>query len=785
MSDIFYTAVDPNLQIELNARGQAGRYRRNNDQLKFMLEKIANIAIVPYKDAERKQPISEAMLGGTTVRGSEYLAGGPNGFLADRNYTVTEQGIDNGTIKKTVEERINSSRRIPPYITSADITIGDNSMGMLNDASISITVPNPDRDLNFIESVYLRPGRAVKIKFEHPDSAIVSSATTSGLLTSSMASAEKIRTLFPNVTDPELRDYRKMNALVFDGIVKSFTMDYQLDMSVNITLSIIGTSQTYTDISLIMNTTVQNTESAKEKNLYENKIDDLLGIDNSALVSVDGVGLVGAAFDALTTSFSAPPPMPSTIQAATPEQIILDQTELGTFYSNLDKEINEFIKYKTDGTARPTYEQRGYTDQYLQIDAIQQPIFWAVWGTPIDNKLPYQRYIQLSWVIDFINRAIISKRKSADPFATIICTERSNLCVSNYYEHMTSADPQRIWLAGETNIHPDLDTYGDKIWYDTTRGNSRHENNGYIFTETYDEETSKGIISYEVSYPTRVFINMEVIQEICNALEKNNNFTVASLLSSISAEIYYATGNAIDMKLITHPDEPEYLLFYDAKAITLNRTEPVIPYSVPMFSNHEAGTIIRDFKFSGKLPADASNLAYVVNQDPSQIAESDIAPYVAYMYAANTVERSGPHESVGNLITQTELDAIKAKYKQAHESFVETLKQTKIAFGNDITNPEKRAALAQALTKYVQYPKPTIDEANQLTAPVIPFEVEFTIDGVNGFRYGDVLTFDGLPTRYKQNTVFSIMSIAHTVGTDGQWTTTVRCVMRPNIDVQA
>ena len=155
------------------------------------------------------------------------------------------------------------------------------------------------------------------------------------------------------------------------------------------------------------------------------------------------------------------------------------------------------------------------------------------------------------------------------------------------------------------------------------------------------------------------------------------------------------------------------------------------------------------------------------------------------MYAANTVERSGPHESVGNLITQTELDAIKAKYKQAHESFVETLKQTKIAFGNDITNPEKRAALAQALTKYVQYPKPTIDEANQLTAPVIPFEVEFTIDGVNGFRYGDVLTFDGLPTRYKQNTVFSIMSIAHTVGTDGQWTTTVRCVMRPNIDVQA
>lgn len=784
MSDIFYTAVDPNLQIELNARGQAGRYRRNNDQLKFMLEKIANVAVVPYKDAEGKQPISEAILGGTTVRGGEYLPSGPNGFLSDRKYTVTEQGIDNGTIQKTVEERTNSSRRIPPFITSADITIGDNSMGMLNDATLAITVPNPERDLNFIESVYLRPGRHVKIKFEHPDSAIVSSATTSGLLTSSMASTEKIRTLFPNVVDSELRDYRKMNAIIFDGIVKSFTIDYQLDMSVNITLSIIGTSQTYPDISLIMNSTIQNTESAKERNLYENKTDDLLGIDNTSLVSTDGL-VGGISFDALTTSFSSPPPMPAIIQAATPDQIILDKTELGTFYSNLDKEINDFIKYKTDGTERPTAEQRGFTDQYLQIDAIQQVNFWAVWGTPIDNKLPYQRYIQLSWLIDFINRTIISKRKAADPFATIICTERELLCVSNYYEHMTSADPQRIWLASETNIHPELDTYGDKIWFDHQKGQPKHENNAYIFTETYVEQSTTGNLSYEVSYPTRVFINMEVIQEICNTLEKNNNFTVASLLSNISAEIYYATGNAIDMKLITHPDQPEYLLFYDAKAITLNRSEPVIPYSVPMFSNHEAGTIIRDFKFSGKLPADASNLAYVVNQDPSQIAESDIAPYVAYMYAANTVERVGPHESVGNLITQTELDAIKAKYKQAHESFVETLKQTKIAFGNDITNPEKRAALAQALTKYVQYPKPTIDESNQLTAPVIPFEVEFTIDGINGFRYGDVLTFDGLPTRYKQNAVFSIMSIAHTVGTDGQWTTTIRCIMRPNIDVQA
>ena len=113
---------------------------------------------------------------------------------------------------------------------------------------------------------------------------------------------------------------------------------------------------------------------------------------------------------------------------------------------------------------------------------------------------------------------------------------------------------------------------------------------------------------------------------------------------------------------------------------------------------------------------------------------------------------------------------------------IDTLNKAKIKFGQDPTNPENQSALKQALQKYIQYPKPTIAESNKNAAPVIPFDVEFTIDGINGFRYGDILTFDALPTRYKQNAVFSVVGINHTVGSDGIWTTTVRCIMRPNID---
>ena len=104
-------------------------------------------------------------------------------------------------------------------------------------------------------------------------------------------------------------------------------------------------------------------------------------------------------------------------------------------------------------------------------------------------------------------------------------------------------------------------------------------------------------------------------------------------------------------------------MYYDCNHIqNLTKNTPVQPYSVPMFANHPAGTVVRDFKFNGSLPSDASNLSYVLNQDTTEISESTIAPFLSYMYSANTVERSGPHETVGNLITKQQLAELKNEY---------------------------------------------------------------------------------------------------------------------------
>jgi len=123
-----------------------------------------------------------------------------------------------------------------------------------------------------------------------------------------------------------------------------------------------------------------------------------------------------------------------------------------------------------------------------------------------------------------------------------------------------------------------------------------------------------------------------------------------------------------------------------------------------------------------------------------------------------------------------------AKYKTQHTQTLQQLAETKQKYGNSPGVPELQQSLKKALLDYIKHPTDDIRKSQQITAPIFPFDVEFTIDGINGLRYGDVLTFEALPAKYRVNTVFSIISINHTITSEGDWTTKLRCIMRPSID---
>lgn len=724
MSDIFYSEVDRNLQEELNSRASAAKTRTTKD-IDFMVGKIGNVTVIPYTNAEKGTAITEGILGGKTTRGIDFL---PDGFLYTDFLNKNKPDL-NAT--GTPTDKTNKLYRTPPYITSAEIAIGDHSMGLLNTATINFTIPNP-KHIEFVEAVYFRPGRFAEVIIEHPASACIRHTQ---LNKTTLQSYNEIAKLYPSLKQSDYDEkYRKINKVTFEGLITSFTFDYQADFSITATISLRGTSNIYPSVSLMIDQNQSQTEKQEKPNNKETK-------------GKDG--------------------------------------EVDTFYSQLKSLLEEAIVSQLNPNAPPTYCKSIPLKDKVKLYSIdpsltvQSDYLYGIIGTPSKTLKTEQRYITLAFLVQYINDYCLKKLRDNNdnkiPTAFILFNEK--ICRSTYYDpkYYKSSNPERIFFTDKDNrTYEHSDTKKNLEWFGKIEGTNEVAD----IKEWPPFKTPDG----QHYTPATIMINMNVIDEIIKALKLQKEFTVADLLDAVSAEVYRASGNSIELKLTTHPEDSRFLIWYDSKFIKKPGPQP---YTIPMTSNDKHGQIVRDFKFSGKLPDDASHLSYALNQDLSSMSESDIAPYVSYLYAQSTNEYAD--ENIKNAVRKYKLSGkekeVSDAYLKSHNDAKTKLTETIKTYASEATLVNSQA-LQEALQTYIRFPLPTIEESNNVAAPIIPFDTEFTIDGINGFKYGDIVSYDVLPARYVTNTVFSVINVTHTVGSDNVWTTTIRCIMRPRFDEQ-
>ena len=783
--NIFYTEVDENLQRELNARGRTGFSDRTDRAIDFMVGKIASVEVKAYPENDSKKP-AIAVLGGSQMRAGRYMPssfstapGAVGGYLQDS--IVTQENVDFFTaedVKARGENDPNiilgnaytrknsftdTSRRTGPYITSAEINIGDHSMGLLNKATVQFTIPNPQRDLDLVEQMWFRPGRYASINIEYPESALVSAnpnislqaglditrgETTNGMLTdASVPNRDKLKELYPawaSDLDTYINNMRRMNAVHFEGLITSFDFLFTNDGSITATIQLTGTSNVYTDVSMYL-------DSNKAKN--EN------------------------------------PPKPTQKS---------DLTITGSredFYEVLFKQVKNIEKIAIGGNE--TYEAGQWIlpwwsfaglntpnlDQYVlvgepyrnEVVIEEEESEEAGWGVPGDHtpkskpaQAAFSRYITFGALINFVNGYVLTKISGSVKQPEIVFTDQA--CYSNYYSTLVSADPDNILLLPPRHgKNTDCNHYGKLIYYN--KAQQLHEN------DLASLDTWSGVYEYQGTtgryYPSRIFLNLSMIEDIIINMtpQGKTGLLVRSFIESICQRINYATGNAIDLKLVSHPKYSNQLMLMDHNYIGNGKEnedtpQKVIPYSVPMFSNHPNGSVVTDFQFSAKLPESAKNLSYVLNSG-DDVSELDIAPYMNFMYNAQNVEQ---------------INRLFGLHKTKYQETIELLNAARAKYGEAPGVEELQQSLRKALAEYIKRPHPDFRTTTQMTAPIFPFEASVTLDGIHGFKYGDVLQFEALPMRYRLNTVFSIINVTHAVDSTGIWKTSLRCIMRPNLD---
>lgn len=776
MSQIFYSQVDPNLQAELLLRASAGKTNRSETALRYMTEKIANAELIAYDGNRQDDDKIVHQLGGNTVLSGEFLPTGDYGFLSNRSYKLFETRwsttVENGTVKVSPETipdpQSNTSYRIPPFISSAELSINDNTRGLTNKATINITIPNPDRDLNFMESIYARPGRYCRLTIAHPETALMTRerAGIYGMLDSgSLPNIDVLQKNFPDIAK-NYDKLRKMNQVQFEGLITSFEYQYNQDGSISMTVYILGTSMVYTDLSMIMQTgTTDETQASgsllieQAKSFYQAMYDDI--------AFRIGGGIAEAQRIAKLTGFPAPPQPAnqSVVQPGAPtptnQPVILNTTDPN------DKTVN-----------RPGVVLHSVTS--------------ITGNTNI--------YANLNHVINFLNSKIISKLNAVLLRPVIYCDIFHDVG-SNVYTNICSSDPDNIILAGQYatpssegspdcygTITKDNKIYG-KSWLNNMNLLKDVTSNSDIISTFYpstlerpDLKTVNETTISACGRPGHIFINLRVIESIITDLAgTKDSFTVKAFLERLSAEINTATGGAINMQLTADPAIPSQMYFRDTNWLFSIENPKPEPFLIPMFANNSVGTVVRDFKLSAKLPSNVQSLMYSINNS-DKVTEDQVAPYMNFMYNNAAVKRSG----AGNAMVETSTygDAeltrkLAEQYLETHKKYKQQLEEARAAYGADPANEQKRIALASALKKHIQYPKPTVEQSNQLAAPVFPIDAEFTIDGINGFRYGDIVDFPGIPEKYRRQTTFTIKGISHSVTETGEWTTKISCMMRP------
>ncbi len=716
--DLYYSQVNSSLKKELLARSATGKLNRSPESIDFMLNKLTNVKIYAFEgDTVTTDPIG--VLGGGLVtqnseNGYSYLPSGPSGYAT------------------------NISTRPGPVITGVTVNIADQGEKGINTATINLTIMDPAQ-LVEIEDTFFRPGRPLKIEIVQPDDVIQNTESGTGALLNrdELLYTTKILQQQYKGTDQDLDEFRKMNQLIFTGLVDGFKVEYNVDATLNVTLTTRSIFGIYPDVSLF----ISNPQ-----------------IPNSSI----------------------------------------DQTITKTFSDTLKGDINnEVERLKKD-------YPNGFIQQFQILDEIKNEtdrvmLYGPIYKSRDNQKYGYTTMISIGLLIDFLYKYIylpaVNTKDDDSPVVVpnmqIVCDDR--LCKTNYYEELVSANPSRILLyqgnteESKTNDYIRLAGTGDGI--EVTEGGLRTVgsiddigNEETIATEDYVINYYDGIENignipgfYQVSdkdqvNPTsestkygclsRILINVETIAELESKLREQTTrpFTIKNFMIEISNEIKKQLGYAIFPGLIYHSESPSTLLFYDQNYFGPDLQ--IAEFEIPVFSSKSQGTVVRDIKLSYDVPDKYKNLLFGFRSQA--VSPTKVASYNPYLISNSSKAREEEQE----------------KWKENHEKSLTQLADAKSELTKDIYDKSYIDNLQNALELYVKYSEPSLQESIDQQKPRWLYTLEFTVDGINGFKFGDVLQFRGLPKKYNQDYVFIVDKITHQIDSTGQWTTTLNCGTR-------
>ena len=367
----------------------------------------------------------------------------------------------------------------------------------------------------------------------------------------------------------------------------------------------------------------------------------------------------------------------------------------------------------------------------------------------------YLQYVQLGAVVNMINKYMLKAMKPQS-YEMKFQSKYSNVQLSFPSGKVWSPDPVQM-LFPHSNGSAE-NKYSDGGWFPNSLMVDDFKNVPRL-SGTQDSP-AKILLGRDFLRAVQQSFDDEAKQEKAGAEETEKakgGMKLNRVMGKIFATIRECSGGAWDLYLDQDEDNPSTIWI-------INRRCPGTGGGVtPLMLDPVGGSNgIRELSLSAKVPKEIQAKAF--GGAPGTTSEEEAA--------VKTVSKEDEEKQEDPAVSISEQQSNARKGLSDSDFDTASVSKAKAAI----------KGLVNELTKEERAAKGQYNDGNDYSQTPFPLEFEVTLDGVEGFKFGDTIGSNYLPSRYKgtgggSKVVFTVTEYEHKIA-DNDWTTTVTALAR-------
>lgn len=380
-----------------------------------------------------------------------------------------------------------------------------------------------------------------------------------------------------------------------------------------------------------------------------------------------------------------------------------------------------------------------------------------------------ETYMSWETLEAMINLYCFPTKKDDSPVIGRIVSTDIKLKAPYYIE---STDPRICLLPGSKNFENILNA--EEMWGGTLKGyqvkygktpiavNKDSDNNTYVYLKD-------------------ILVNCIMLMSELDAVEQSDG-TLGTFLYNVLRKISDTCGGIWDFDIVSNTENcSDNNNVPTLTVIERKDTSNTNPYLVPSLPNN---TVVRELKLDLKMNEAMKSQALYSNapaEASNNCSKNTTCGSNAFKpFALAKVKGANQPNGVTNLAypAATEIQAPPCDCKVSGTTSRDKTFEEYMVDLVDIVTDETSAAANNALIEKIA--RDTADNDSYLCSGIIlPFNFEFTVDGIGGFKFGQIVSSTRIPASLRENYVWQVTAVEHTMNIQ-DWTTTVKTVARYN-----